>query len=152
MSIFSRKKDTYVPDTGFVQFVKNDRRYHFAADYITNRNEIDEDLAFEHMAVDGYQIGDYTMPKFKKLVARLYAQYLEAQDEISSEDLQVLQYINATPINVTIRRIKAKASGNNWSVQYLGRTVYYGKTLNEAYKKLIDRNPKLAAKFQGPEA
>ena len=145
-------KDNFVPDTGFRTFIRNDHRSHWVSDYIDDRNEIDEELAFDQMQIEGLEIARYTMPKFKKLVARLFAQYLEAQEEISNQDLELLQYVQRTPLNITIRRIKPKASGNNWSVQYLGRTIYYGKTLNEAYKKLIDRNPNIAKKFEGPQA
>lgn len=111
MGLFGKKKEVAQP-TGFQQFVGNDKKYHWVADYIDNHNEIKEDDAHLDMQSDAeylFEIRKYTMPKFKKLVAKLYA-------------------------------------------QYLGRTIYYGKTLPEALKKLQDRNPKIAAKFAGPEA
>lgn len=151
MRLFSRKPQLS-EDTGFYQFLVSHPKYHWVADYITDKNEINEDAAFADMQTEGYHIEKYTMPKFKKLVAKLYAQYLDIDEEVSNEDLWLLAQIERMPINITIRRIKAKASGNNRSAQYLGRTVYYGKTLHEALKKLQDRNPKIAAKFAGPEA
>ncbi len=150
MSIFSRKKQPIQP-TGFVQFVSNDPKYYWVTEYIDDRNEIRESIAFADMETDSH-IGRYTMPRFKKLVAKLHAQYLEVEEDITDDDLKLLEYINATPVNVTIRRIKSIEGGNKWSVQYFGRTVYYGKSLNEAYKKLVDRNPRLAKKFSGPPA
>lgn len=150
MGLFSRKPQALEP-TGFKQFLQNDRKYYWVADYIDNQNEILEGEAFADMENDS-QIGQFTMPKFKKLVAKLHAQYLEADEELTEDARQLLEYINNTPINITIRRIKAKASGNNWSVQYLGRTVYYGKTLNEAFGKLLKNNEKVAKKFSGPVA
>ncbi len=150
MGLFSRKQQP-VEATGFKQFLENDRKYYWVADYIDSRNEILEGEAFADMETDS-QIGRYTMPKFKKLVAKLHAQYLEADEELTEDSRQLLEFVNNTPINITIRRIKAKASGNNWSVQYLGRTVYYGKTLNEAYGKLLKNNEKVAKKFNGPTA
>lgn len=150
MGLFSKKPQPQSP-TGFNDFLEGSR-YSWITEYIDNRNEILEGAAFADMDIDGLEIAKWTMPKFKKLVAKLYAQYLDAEEEVSQDDLHLLNMIEKMPLNITIRRIKAKASGNNWSVQYLGRTVYYGKTLNEALKKLQDRNPKLAAKFAGPEA
>ncbi len=153
MGLFSRKKQSALTSTGFHDFLNSSNRYSWVSDYITNRNEVDENLAFEHInSEEPYEIASFTMPKFKKLVAHLFAQYLDVEVDLHDDDVKLLQQINRMPLNITVRRIKAKASGNNWSVQYLKGTVYYGKTLLEALKKLQDRNPKIAAKFAGPEA
>lgn len=151
MGLFSRKPQPVQP-TGFQQFLQNDKKYFWVAQYLDERNEIDEEKVFLDMPQDEGELSKFTMPKFKTIVANLYADYLKVEKKVTNEDLWLLNQIERMPLNITVRRIKAKASGNNWSVQYLGRTVYYGKTLNEAIRKLQDRNPKVAAKFQGPQA
>lgn len=67
---------------------------------------------------------------------------------LESEDYKTLSILRDLPINITIRRVKAKASGNNWSVQYLRGTVYYGRTLFEALSKITTRNEKVIAKIE----
>lgn len=155
MGLFGNKKKlAQTPTNGFRVFISNDPQYFWAAEYIDECGNIDEAMAFEDMQTesDMLHIGQFTMPKFKTLVANLFAEYLEVEKKVSNEDLLLLNLIERMPLNITIRRVKPKASGNNWSVQYLKGTVYYGKTLLEALKKLQDRQPKVAAKFAGPEA
>lgn len=151
MGLFRKKQP--LPFTGFKSWLESEPKYYWVVGYIDNQNEIREEEAFADMqSGDDDRISRYTMPKFKKLVAKLYAEYLEVHEDITDDSFQLLLDIQRMPLNITIRRIKPKASGNNWSVQYLGRTVYYGKTLPEAIAKLKERNPKIAAKFAGPEA
>lgn len=62
---------------------------------------------------------------------------------LDSEDFKTLSLLKDLPINVTIRRIKPKQSGNRWSAQYFDHTVHYGKTLLEALTKLTQRDKKV---------
>lgn len=152
-TMFGLRKKQPEPFTGFRSWLENEPKYFWVVGYIDNQNEIREQEAFDDMQEgNDTRIGHYTMPKFKKLVAKLYAEYLQVNEDLTDDSLEILLAVQHMPINITIRRIKPKASGNKWSAQYLNRTVYYGKTLNEAIRKLKERNPNVAAKFAGPEA
>lgn len=67
---------------------------------------------------------------------------------IDDERFKTLSLLDSIPINVTIRRIAPKQSGNEWSAQYLKGTIYYGQTLREALHKLTQRDKKVVAKIE----
>lgn len=149
MGLFTRKPQ--VIENGFRTWLEGNDEYAWVTRYINARNEIDDEKAFADMQDERFAIFSYDMPMFRALVADLFAAFLGVEkNEIGTDDIMLLEAIERMPINITIRRIKAKASGNNWSVQYFKGTVYYGKTLQEALNKMIGRNEKIAKKFEKP--
>ncbi len=132
--------------TAFQIFLDSRANTAWVSAYITEHNEVNNRKAYHDMSEGGTQISDYSEDAFRRLVGTLYARYMGVQRPEESE-LHLLDRIDKMPLNITIRRVKPKASGNNWSVQYLGGTKYYGTSLIHAIDRLIERNPKVAAKF-----
>lgn len=78
---------------------------------------------------------------------RFSDQALDRYRDRRSAALELLNRVDGIPEGVTIRRVKPKAQGNKWSIQYLKGTLYYGQTLQEAIDLLMERNEKARDKF-----
>lgn len=149
MGLFDRFKQ---PEQGsrFIEWLQDRDQYAWVADYLDKYTDIRVEAAFADMHDPDRAISQFTMPQFKALIAGLYAEYLEADSELMDpEDKKLLFILGKLPMNITIRRVKPKASGNNWSVQYLRGTTYYGKTLVGALETMLKRNEKVQKKFDG---